>query len=67
MMDSLDSLEGVKQDGFVKNEDGSLKNFMIMIGGESFRCECGCNCFHKPIDEPNRFICNACDAEYVAK
>jgi hypothetical protein len=60
----------------LKNEDGSVKSFMIKLPGkeQSFRCDntgahgekCGCNCFHKMVGDPDRFICNGCDAEYIS-
>jgi len=49
----------------VTNADGSLENFMPRVGGKSFRCECGCNLFHKP-DKMHQEIyeCNGCGARY---
>lgn len=54
-------------DNIVRNEDGSVKSHMVRLPGQdrSFRCECGCNCFHKRIGEPTRYICNSCEVEYV--
>lgn len=42
---------------------------MVYLPGSktSFRCECGCNVFHKKDKDENRFICNACYAEYVGE
>jgi hypothetical protein len=48
----------------IKNEDGSIKAFMVKVDGDSFRCECGANCFHKYEGEPHNFYCNACDMTY---
>lgn len=64
---SLDSMEGVN--GAIElNNDGSVHTYMLRLPMKerSFRCDCGCNCFHKRVGEPNRYICNACDAEYTA-
>lgn len=52
----------------VLNEDGTIKNFMPMINGKSFRCECGANCFIKP--DSNRldlFQCNGCETRYTSE
>ena len=45
----------------VLNDDGTLHNFMLKLDGKSFRCECGCNVFHKP-DRKHLEIyeCNGC-------
>jgi predicted SprT family Zn-dependent metalloprotease len=69
MKDSLNSLEGVEADDLLRNEDGSLHQFLVKLGDkkESFRCECGCNVFHKRENEPERYICNSCDAEYIGE
>lgn len=37
---------------------------MVMIGGKSFRCECGCNVFRHYKDDPNLYKCNSCEAIY---
>jgi hypothetical protein len=46
--------------------DGSLHQFMVKDStGTSFRCECGCNVFHKPdINELEMYECNACGNQY---
>jgi hypothetical protein len=38
------------------------ENFMPRVNGKPFRCECGCNVFHK--DDEGHFICNACETAY---
>jgi len=45
----------------VKTEDGKLENFMVKLAGKSYRCNCGCNVFHKP-DKTRLDIyrCNSC-------
>ena len=43
------------------------ENFMVHIGGETFRCECGCNVFHKWEDEDLVFVCNGCRALYIGE
>lgn len=63
-MNSLNSLEGVEND-FVTTEDGKLHQFMVKTANGPFRCDCGCNVFHKRVGEENRYICNSCDAEFV--
>ena len=51
---------------FVKNEDGKVKDFMVFLEGKerSFRCDCGCNIFHKPINDDAVYICNSCDMRF---
>lgn len=45
--------------------DGTIENFMPKIGGELFKCRCGCNIFHKPDrDDPDIYECNACGNWY---
>jgi len=41
------------------------KSVMLYVGGskESFRCICGCNCFHKLAS--SRYACNACGETYT--
>ncbi len=49
----------------VRNADGSIENFMPRVGGKAFRCECGCNVFHKPDRKhPEIYECNGCEARY---
>jgi|LauGreDrversion2_3_1035106.scaffolds.fasta_scaffold01617_3 hypothetical protein len=51
----------------VLNPDGSLECFMPKVRGETFRCSCGCNVFHKPDDtKPDLFACNSCPAVYAS-
>lgn len=46
--------------------DGKLHQFLLCIAGERFRCECGCNVFHKPDDqELTRYKCNSCGDEFI--
>lgn len=37
---------------------------MIKIDGKVFRCDCGCNVFNRPPDNPHVYECNACEAWY---
>lgn len=67
-MNSLDSLEG-NYHRVIMNEppfEWQYKSFMLKLPGEdrSFRCGCGCNCFHQYDDEPNRYYCNSCETVY---
>ena len=39
-------------------------NSLVMVNGKSFRCNCGCNVFHKG-DIEGIWICNACYTEYT--
>lgn len=56
---------GEKVEEPVLNEDGSLENFTVGIGGKLFRCSCGCNVFHKPDKTKlELYGCNGCDARY---
>lgn len=49
----------------LRHADGTLHQFMPKVNGKSFRCECGCNVFHKPnADDPDLFSCNSCDTRY---
>jgi len=49
-----------------RNSDGTLRNFMPRVGGKPFRCECGCNVFHKPISKSKLlFECNSCGARFT--
>lgn len=41
-----------------------ISNRMAMIGGQSFRCDCGCNVFHSPKNDELLYICNACNARW---
>jgi hypothetical protein len=38
-------------------------NILLKVGGNPFRCDCGCNVFHHK-DNWDIYICNACNAEY---
>lgn len=40
-----------------------MDNHMLTVGGKSFRCECGCNVFHKG-KYKGLWICNGCGTEY---
>ena len=45
--------------------DGGLHQFMLKVGGKHFRCECGCNVFHKPDDaDLELYECNSCGNWY---
>lgn len=45
-------------------KDGKVKNFMI----KGFRCNCGCNVFHKPDDKNlNFYQCNGCETTYLGE
>lgn len=51
----------------VKLPDGSLENFMLRIGGKPYRCECGCNVFHKPDNKRlDLYECNGCEQRFEA-
>lgn len=47
-------------------EEEKKRAYMVKVGGESFRCDCGCNVFHKPRPQrdPELYVCNACDTAY---
>lgn len=46
-------------------KDGKLENFMPKVNWEFFRCECGCNVFHKPNKlNLDLFECNGCQEWY---
>lgn len=45
-------------------KDGKLENFMVKVKGQTFRCSCGSNVFHKPDDRDlNLYRCNGCSVE----
>ena len=46
------------------HEDGSLQEFLLTMDGKRFRCDCGCNVFHKFKGEPDTFYCNCCPLGY---
>jgi len=51
----------------LRRADGSLNEFMVRIGGKSYRCGCGCNVFHKPDkDDLDLYECNACGQQFEA-
>lgn len=41
------------------------ESFMPRVNGLPFRCECGCNVFHK--DGEGRYCCNACPLVYAGE
>lgn len=50
----------------VKNEDGSLYNTWVKLpDGKRFRCDCGCELFHKPDkNDLDLYCCNSCGTHY---
>lgn len=52
----------------VLNDDGTLHNFTLKIGGKLYCCKCGCNVFHKP-DRNNldMYQCNGCESQFEAE
>lgn len=49
----------------VRLPDGSIENFTIRINGRLFKCNCGCNVFHKPDRKHlNIYECNACKTRF---
>ena len=47
------------------HDDGTLHQYMVKTeGGASFRCNCGCNVFHKYKGDDDIFICNSCNEEF---
>lgn len=56
-------------DILVELEKQPVHNVMVYLpfSKASFRCECGCNVFHKKDKDESGFICNACYAEYVGE
>ena len=53
-------------DGFVLNNDGTRKDYILKSDGKSFRCRCMCNVFKKSYDEDIgwAYWCNACETGY---
>lgn len=69
-MDAIASLANVEQKpGMVLDEHGNVRAVMVQEEGQTeyFKCECGCQYFHKYTDAPNEFICNACGVLYRAE
>lgn len=65
--DSLDSMEGLTNHTVIMADNGwQFKSFMVQEEGKTgyFRCDCGCNCFHKYHDEPDAWYCNSCDTKW---
>ena len=40
---------------------------MAKVKGKIFRCECGCNVFRHPPNEPLVYVCNACGLRYTGE
>jgi hypothetical protein len=52
----------------VRLPDGSLHQFMLKEAGKPYRCECGCNVFHKPDDQRlHIYECNSCGVRLKAE
>jgi hypothetical protein len=52
----------------VRMNDGKLENFILKVAGKPFRCQCGCNVFHKPDDTRlEHYKCNGCELAYDAE
>lgn len=43
------------------------EQFMPRVNGEAFRCVCRCNVFRKHVDNPRKYVCNACGETYVGE
>ena len=49
------------------DENGKLIESTLKVAGKSFRCDCGCNVFHRPNrNTPEIYQCNCCDNTYEA-
>jgi hypothetical protein len=56
-----------QNDTRVLNSDGTLHNFTLKMEGKPFRCQCGCNVFHKPNkNKLTLYQCNACETQFEA-
>ena len=46
-----------------------LQNITITLTGQKrfFRCDCGCNVFHKFTEESEQYFCNSCNVSYTAE
>ena len=59
--------ETTRFENAVKLENGELENFVMKVAGKPFRCDCGCNVFHKPDRaRPDIYECNACGTWYTS-
>lgn len=59
MTPEVDKITPVKQ---------SLEQFTVRVAGKLYRCECGCNVFHKPDDSnPDLYECNSCGSQFEAE
>lgn len=46
-------------------KNGKMEEFIVRVAGKPFRCNCGCNVFHKPDDtDLELYQCNACGEQY---
>lgn len=60
-------LEGLREFETGETEDVGRdvsKDVTLTVGGQSFRCGCGCNVFHHPVEWSEVFECNACGNKY---
>lgn len=71
--DAADFLEGEYGDSKKESEkpepllgeNGEVLQSTLKINGKSFRCNCGCNVFHRPDkNKPDIYKCNCCDTYY---
>lgn len=52
----------------IDKQEKSRDNVMVMIGGRSFYCPCGCNVFNHPKqDDLALYECNACGERYLGE
>lgn len=50
-----------------RHSQAVLHNFILKVGGKSYRCDCGCNVFHKPDRKRlDLYQCNACEQRFEA-
>jgi len=48
--------------------DPDVDRMVRLSGGQSFRCDCGCNVFrHPPNGDSSKYVCNACGVTYVGE
>lgn len=58
-------MKRIRLNGPLLQEDGSLHQFTLKIEGQPYRCNCGCNVFHKPDQENlNIYKCNSCEETF---
>lgn len=46
---------------------GFTSDIMVEVEGKSFRCDCGSNVFHHPLEVPEKYRCNGCGSPWTGE